>query len=507
MSQRQNILLSLVAYLLSSLALCAQPNIPEMPVWFEYGNTPYGGFAVALDEFDSSNQCAHALCLWRRGKSTVTWYNRFSGDTLNSFDWKDELSEIVQVDLNGDGILDYSANCGMNIYWGKSAKTPPNVDSVYRAREYSAVPPSYIIDVNHDGIDDILVRASELPSVESLLAHVVVGGKTISTSNYRELYTAIDKTNPTCILDCYTNTLGQTRLITYSYQLRENGKHDNVKLTLWDLVLIDSNANQSLRMLELTSAYWQEGETRGYGFHSTDRERHFFDWNGHLYSLEADTFTLVHTNGGTNGVPYYNKGTKNFEWLGDYVITTKADSIFIDYNVHIGDPRFDTIPLCKFHGYEKYKSGLGGDTVSEYTTCVRIGDLDGDSLPEYAVVFKYYSPRTSRTGFKILKSIRAASPVEQGAPSDRPSCVRINHVVTRNNLLAVDISSAEQSDARMDVYDMAGRHVGTIWQGIVSPDHAQVELQLQDSHLSNGVYRLRLQARECVSEASFMYVR
>ncbi len=499
--------LIIAAVLLIASSAMAQPNIPEMPVWFEYGNTPYHGEMTSLTNFDTARGAKSALCFWIPGSKSVTWYNRYPGDTASSFIWPIEFIEVEVGDFNGDGVVDYAANVGRDILLGRHNCEPP-VDSSIKAELPYIVSarPFFVGDFNNDGIDDILYRATQQPSTNPYVANIILGSHDLH--NRRYIPVSFDFLGDTkgCLVDCYTTHDGKFRVVLFQCSVNSAGLRANPRLNLYEAVFSSQGNEVGIELHELSSAAFATANESTYGFHDKSRTRHTIDCNGRVFSLDNDTFALCHENGGTCLSPHYNSAENRFEWVGSYIRVDSKDTSIVDYNIHIGDPRTDTVPLCRFRALNKVPAELGGDSVNMMDNCVHLGDLDGDGLPEYALHFSNYSSTTSFARFQILKTIKVTTGVSTDSSADPDRSTNIlRRACIVDQKLQLELSATDADGAVAQLYDLSGRLLHTIDVGARAIQQSQVSVDLSQIHLIAGVYYVRLLVGDKVGWQHLVY--
>jgi len=144
--------------LFALVLLCAAPSfaqkpiadtIPQLKEWWRAPETEKGLGKYGVCYIPNFYHGRDAIGVSINNGQMETWLNRFPGDRENVFTWKGG-GPVLQGDFNGDGLTDFMA--GGYVYRGVKNGEPPDSVPV----RYQNFFTDQVIDVNHDGFDDII---------------------------------------------------------------------------------------------------------------------------------------------------------------------------------------------------------------------------------------------------------------------------------------------------------------------------------------------------------------
>ena len=130
-----------------------QDTIPQLKEWWRAPETEKGLGKYGVCYIPNFYHGRDAMGVSTNNGQMETWLNRFPGDRENVFTWKGG-GPVLQGDFNGDGITDFMA--GGYVYRGIKNGEPPDSVPV----QYKNFFTDQVLDVNHDGYDDIVSIAA-----------------------------------------------------------------------------------------------------------------------------------------------------------------------------------------------------------------------------------------------------------------------------------------------------------------------------------------------------------
>jgi hypothetical protein len=233
--------LQLALLLLASIApLCAQPTLQEW--WRAPDEMKVGKRGISYLPNFYQGRGALAITIEKStGISYETWLNLYKGDTNSVFNWKGGTF-VKRADFNGDGITDYIDGGGF-IYQGIKNGEPPNPEPVTRIELPLGMDNFYILDIDNDGMDDILFGFFRLalsiskgkPEIKNM--SVQQDNITIPLSDRDQEY----------IRGAYIGPDKLLRIVSYCYRSAKFSEMDN-----WNIYTVTWPVKDSLALIKKT---------------------------------------------------------------------------------------------------------------------------------------------------------------------------------------------------------------------------------------------------------------
>ncbi len=446
--------------LLGALSLSAQQpvqdSIPQLQEWWRVDNMQYGKYGMTwLDNF---YQGKGALVVWTP-QGVKTWLLRFPGDTMNVFTWEKGSSNIKTADFNGDGITDYIDE-NSNVYEGIKNGEPPKTNAVYFGGYY----PETSVDVNDDGIDDILnFPSSSLPNPPSEMK-VAFGNKDLSKMTWQTIpIPHIDSNNT--VVGCYTKgkdiyVVCRRYFWYYNAQKQKVIQRDGYRLVrIW----WDGNAFKSEILDEFTNdvqngsgRFWQSAllpQTLGKNYlvgAIIIKSGNLENTDVIIYDLSNDKIEKLHSN-----------RINTIAGFGINSLKYGIDSISIpslcirQYNVknepvlHIysGNIRNSLKEIAQF-------------TTVQIAAVISLPDVTGDGKPDIALSNDYF-PSFEKYRFSILTLNDTASSVSEDNTKDNIFSIQPlpPMPVMRSQTIQMKISIPTLGDYNLSLYDSMGKKI------------------------------------------------
>ncbi|MBS1538134.1 MAG: VCBS repeat-containing protein [Bacteroidetes bacterium] len=213
----KTIFVYLAVMLIRVLSLFAQKpvqeTIPQLKEWWVAPPEIKGLGRYGVSYIPNFYHGRDAMGVSINNGQMVTWLNRFPGDTTNVFTWKGG-GPVMQGDFNGDGITDYMA--GGYIYRGIKNGEPPDSVPV----RYQNFFTDQVLDVNHDGYDDIVSIAG---LGFTTIAQILYGASDFNTMKFVNI-DRIPPIDTTMYGDkIYMGADGNMRFIMYTHKWVNSG--------------------------------------------------------------------------------------------------------------------------------------------------------------------------------------------------------------------------------------------------------------------------------------------
>jgi hypothetical protein len=447
--------------------------------------------------FDSTNNGLNALVHYIESKTNPTWYNRYRYDTTNMFAWGGSASPSMSADFNGDGARDYYDEGNKSFYVGKKNGSPPFPDALpsYYDKVYGSayIDRTKICDINNDGKADVIIGHTSKPEKQDAtyqyLGTIIFGNADLTKMRVVALPRSIDRYQ--CLVDAYTVSPGKARLIVWTW---DNDKRNNY-YNLWELALDTSgNVKQPYKVLERrlmdpNNEAWYLGGTMF--FHLNNNTQHTMRVSSDVYALDNDKMEFLFRE------PYIGAGGKL-----DYSLADKnKPGWFYGREVQIGDTLYDLCaggnPQTRCEPFARMLSELhlANNEIAYADRAVNVGDVNGDGVGDLAV--KYGAI------FRIYLGVVGTVGVNDKVEKQTIDMIFTNPIHL-NSPTHIRVSSPIESAATIEVYDLLGRKLSTLWEGVLQNGVSTIPLDIRLNPLPPGMYNLRLKAANVVVDKALI---
>ncbi len=376
-----------LVYATNCLAAMTKSGVPELKVWYELVNQPFGSAMSFLAGFDTSHTRSALAIAGNPATQTFTWYNKHPYDTSDRFRWIDSARGlIIPVDLNGDGVTDYYDGSG-NVYRGLYNGRPPQ-------NTPQLVGPAFVLrpflgDYDGDGISDLLFPITDVLQPRSYKNHIgklVLGNANLDSVRTIDMPVVDDDFQQ--LVGAFVASDGTPRILALVYYpiFKEGG------IALYKL-LISKVSGEYVAKYKIIDAYLSHFAKvdEMYGpaklIYSSDVKEHTFAWHKSVFSLETDKLIHIRTLSSYGGIGRILRNSCAADSILYEFVIQEPDSLgnlALWLAIVKGNPRLEITPFAKVPFGWKEKND-GGLTLDE--ECM-IGDVNGDGVEDYA--FHYY---------------------------------------------------------------------------------------------------------------------
>ncbi len=483
------ILLCLASVLLLIAApLHAQKPVVELPELQEWYSLSEVGVGISYLPGFSSDGGMNAIAVHISGDPT--WYNRFPYDTVNKFSWsKDGTYLVVQVDLNGDGIMDYVDSRGF-VYKGITKNQPPEKVAISQPIEHLNMSRTITGDFNGDGYEDIISAIkTELSDGGNDIFILLLGNSDLTKT--KKIIVSEPINNNECLIGAYVNKEGSTRILTYHL---DSNRWEGFALYSLDFTggQVSGDIKVTLTILDSFGTYLVPNEQPQY--------EEIFTSLYHSHKYKENTLVVERSTGGT--ATYRIENDKLLFVENGYLASSSFSGLTASVD---GDDKEDFVSRGAFtrnaitrQGYfiisgnpadggfppRAFFAGECGNGTGEKV--IAIGDVTGDGIGDIAFSGGQYGCLRIYKGIDWKVSVQEANSIKFTVQATEPNPIGL----ARTAILPITIESS--GHYTLTLSDVSGKSITELFSGELPIGEQRLPLALKSYNLSGGFYLLRL---------------
>lgn len=442
---------------------------------------------------------------------TPLWLHRYLMDTVTAYEWPWISRNIIQVDLDNNGVLDYFVTGA--VVRGIQNGQPPEPDTVrWYQPWFLSVEPYTVMDVNDDGYPDIITNLASSNIGGSRLFSVLMGGPDLANLKHTLLQRRgseyfIGLLNRrgedgsfrviTLMYDTWQDTITgyryylRTSLVLSKMQVAMQQDSLHISLEVLDSLFLDTKAS---------SFFYSESKTGVYHIQKTEKEYilateySYKDNSARIIALDVkdDKFISVGTAVTNNSNLHILDADINGDGYEDWVTRKGADMFF-----YAGQREgIDTVPFGKYTL----------PCTDQIDFIHAIGDVNNDGINDMAYALLPNSGVQGCFGIILGESRRtvgvsaplAGYPTSYQMQQNYPNPVGSE----RRTLIPVEVTSPQS--LTLEVWTLGGQLIGELFAGSLPEGRHELAVSLESYHLAAGLYVVRLRGEEGAIERAIL---
>ena len=450
-----------IIFLLAAVLLCTAPlyaqtppasqAIPELQEWWRAPADEKGLGRYGVSHIPNFYHGKDAMGVSINNGQMETWLNRFPGDRENVFTWKGG-GPVLRGDFNGDGLTDYYA--GGYVYRGiKNGEMPDSVPVFYKLMVSDKV-----MDVNHDGYDDIISVADE-GVIDNRIALITYGAADFKNMKLVEIRRAAPMDSSVFGEQMFMGSDGNLRFLMFSYNQPKDNRRDfngyvlfRAKWKTGDTLPTYEKLAEAIRYRDTDIPFQRGGAVYQSKYHSNSyfivREAlGMFNFNVLIYDMSKDMF----------------EQKLKFRMDYAYAVTPLNHSIDSD--------KYEDWVIRQYGGQSTtlhfFSGKLPLDSIAFATykplcdnppiAISSISDISGDSIADVAVAIQ---PLNMPNCFMIIKGFTQSSDVVELDVQPSPNQIdMIPHPVKRTSPLTLRITVSNPSLYYLEAVSTDGQRI------------------------------------------------
>ncbi|MBK9249013.1 MAG: hypothetical protein IPM69_13085 [Ignavibacteria bacterium] len=476
--------LLMVALILASPVFAQKPfqdTIPQLKEWWVAPSTIKGLGRYGVSHIPNFYHGKDAMAVSINNGTMVTWLNRFPGDTTNIFSWKGG-GPVLQGDFNGDGVTDYYA--GGYLYRGIVNGEPPDTASVL----YKLVISEKVLDVNHDGYDDVVSIPS--PGARKIL-HILYGASDFKNMKSVDIPTAVSIDSTMTIENSFMGADRDMRLIAYS---STNLNDQQRKFSGYVLFRAHWNKGDTLPIIEKLSKiirYWDTDipfRRGGWVYTGSHTVNKFFIAKEYLNG-EIDN----------NNIIIYDVTNNIFQEKSKF----RMDSASFIYPLQesIDSDEYEDL-VMRVPGKFLFYSGkdLGNEAISPLATyhiscatppqrAYSIGDVTHDGIADIVTgVGCILIIEGKKEPVGVIEGTGHLPPFTLTDPSPHP--------LKRGIPASVKVVIPQMNSYVLELFTLSGQRIGEIFHRVFEVGEQTFIVDISSLSLSQGTYSIKLRSQD-----------
>ena len=466
----------------------ASQAIPELQEWWRAPADEKGLGRYGVSHIPNFYHGKDAMGVSINNGQMETWLNRFPGDRENVFTWKGG-GPVLRGDFNGDGLTDYYA--GGYVYRGiKNGEMPDSVPVFYKLMVSDKV-----MDVNHDGYDDILSVADH-GIIDNKIALIIYGAADFKNMKLVEIRRTAPMDSSVFGEQMFMGSDGNLRFLMFSYNQPKDNRRDfngyvlfRAKWKTGDTLPTYEKLAEAIRYRVTDITFDRGGTVYQSKYHANIYfiAREFlapYNNNVLVYDISKDTFEqkLKFYWGDASNITQLKQSIDG-DKFEDWVLYKSGD----ETKIFSGGIILDGIPELQ---YKRNCTIVDGDTL-EAGVVMAIGDVNGDSIPDLAVGTATNVPSC----FRILLGRKPVNEVNEPVIENSPTFTLTDltpHPLSRGKSAILSANILKSGEYYLELVDISGKHAAELKRQYLEAGSQSIMLDITHIPIASGSYILRL---------------
>jgi hypothetical protein len=462
--------------------------IPELQEWWRAPADEEGLGQYGVSYLPNFYHGKDAMAVSTKDKTMETWLNRFPGDRENVFTWQTS-GTVLYGDLNADGIRDYV--CGTRIYRGIQNGEPPESGTIRAIN----MQPNMVVDVNHDGYNDIVDWYDGGGHVTGgVVAQIVYGRPDFKEMKVVQIPCASSMDSTMEMESMYMGTDGDMRILMFSHNQPKDNRRDFNGYVLF---------RATWKTGDSVPAYEKLAENIRYRYTDIPFQR-----NGAVYQgkHDANIYFITRESLGMylNNVVIFDVTKDSFEQK----IKFRMDFV-MPYTLHrsLDEDHFEDWSILQNHNNSEPDIFIfSGKSISDsvpqavfrlpcpvvVTSIVGIGDVNGDSVNDLAINGQALDIPNC---FRIALGTKSANTVSEQTLNERSIFTLTDptpHPLSRGKSAILSTNIIKSGVYYLELVDISGKHVAELKRQYLEVGSQSIMLDITLIPIASGSYILIL---------------